>query len=350
MPNDNSTEPPQSPDEPGSASPSPGDDAGQPEGLSTGEAHSAPPDSPAAEETDGGDTNLDSGQAADSAREGSSLSSGKEESDDQLSSIYDSGAPLPGQEDEPDEEAGLGGRMTFLEHLDELRRRIFFSLIALVLGTGVCWFFREQIFVFLKQPGDATIADFNLVYTKVTDTFTIWLKVAVAGGIVLSLPFVLSQVWLFISPGLYRNEKRYAVPFLLSGTLLFLIGGSFAYLIILPASLGFLVNNLGSSLTPMITAVDYFSFVVLILVGMGAVFQLPVLVAFLSIFGLVTPRFLWKHFRYAVLIIFILAAIISPTADAMNLTFWAAPMIVLYLVSIVVSWVFKRRRDRAAEG
>ncbi len=271
-----------------------------------------------------------------------------DESGDKLASIYDSGSPVPPSE-VTNEEASLGGRMTFLEHLDELRRRIFFALIALVLATGACWFFREQIFIFMKGPGTSAITDFELVYTKVTDTFTIWLKVAVAGGIFLSSPFILSQVWSFISPGLYRKEKRYAIPFLVSSTLLFLTGGAFAYMVILPASLGFLVNNLGSSLKPMITAVDYFSFVILILVGMGTVFQLPVVVAFLSLFGLVTPKFLWKHFRYAILIIFILAAIVSPTADALNLTFWAAPMLALYLVSIGVSWVFNRRRSQPEE-
>ena len=345
MPNDNSIDPPESRDANDPPDRDDSDDrlnagGGPTDGEETGDQLSLTD----SEESDG------QLSPADGEESGHQLSpTDDQQSSDQLSSIYDSGSPLEDSETTDDEESVLGGRMTFLEHLDELRRRIFFSLIALVLGTGACWFFREQIFLFLKQPGDATITDFELVYTKVTDTFTIWLKVAVAGGIVLSLPFILTQVWFFISPGLYRKEKRYAIPFLLSGTLLFLTGGSFAYLIILPASLGFLVNNLGESLTPMIMAVDYFSFVVLILVGMGAVFQLPVVVAFLSLFGLVTPRFLWKHFRYAVLIIFIVAAIVSPTADAMNLTFWAAPMIVLYLISIVVSWIFNRRRDRAQE-
>jgi sec-independent protein translocase protein TatC len=287
-------------------------------------------------------------EASEDDSEQEKLLSNSDEPADQLASIYDSGSPVPPSK-VADKEASLGGRMTFLEHLDELRRRIFFSLTALVLATGACWFFREQIFVFMKGPGASTITDFELVYTKVTDTFTIWLKVAVAGGIFLSSPFILSQVWFFISPGLYRKEKRYAIPFLVSSTLLFLTGGAFAYLVILPASLGFLVNNLGSSLKPMITAVDYFSFVVLILVGMGTVFQLPVVVAFLSLFGLVTPRFLWKNFRYAILIIFILAAIVSPTADALNLTFWAAPMLALYVASIGVSWVFNRPRPQAEE-
>ena len=267
------------------------------------------------------------------------------EDSEALTSIYDSGAPVEVSDSDDPGAKELGGRMTFLEHLDELRKRIVQSLIALVLTSAAGWIFREQIFEILRAPlGDAVP---TLVYTKVTDTFTIWLKIAVAFGIFLASPFILLQVWLFISPGLYRKEKKYSVPFLVSGTALFVAGGLFAYYVILPLSLHFLIKELGASLQPMLTAVDYFSFVVIIVVGMGAVFQLPVLVAFLSLFGLITPRFLWKNFRYAILLIFIVAAVVSPTPDALNLSFWAGPMILLYLGSIGVSWVFQRRRLRA---
>ena len=267
------------------------------------------------------------------------------EDSEALTSIYDSGAPVEVSDSDVRGEKELGGRMTFLEHLDELRKRIVQSLIALVLTSAAGWIFREQIFEILRAPlGDAVQ---TLVYTKVTDTFTIWLKIAVAFGIFLASPFILLQVWLFISPGLYRKEKKYSVPFLVSGTALFVAGGLFAYYVILPLSLNFLIKELGARLQPMLTAVDYFNFVVIIVVGMGAVFQLPVLVAFLSLFGLITPRFLWKNFRYAILLIFIVAAVVSPTPDALNLSFWAGPMILLYLGSIGVSWVFQRRRLRA---
>ena len=267
------------------------------------------------------------------------------EGSDALTSIYDSGGPVEESDWDDSEEKELGGRMTFLEHLDELRKRIVQSLIALVVTSAAGWIFREEIFQILRAPlGDAVS---SLVYTKVTDTFTVWLKIAVAFGIFLASPFILLQVWLFISPGLYRKEKKYSIPFLVSGTALFVTGGLFAYYIILPLSLNFLIKELGASLQPMLTAVDYFSFVVIIVVGMGAVFQLPVLVAFLSLFGLITPGFLWKNFRYAILLIFIVAAVVSPTPDALNLSFWAGPMILLYLGSIGVSWVFQRRRLRA---
>ncbi len=265
------------------------------------------------------------------------------ESENALTSIYDSGSP-PDIDETDEEEKQLGGRMTFLEHLDELRKRILYSLIALIVTSAAGWVFREQIFDVLRAPlGDAVT---KLVYTRVTDTFMIWLKVSVAAGVFLASPFILLQIWLFISPGLYRKEKRFAIPFLASGTTLFIVGGLFAYYVILPISLNFLIKELGRSLQPMLTAVDYFGFVVIILLGMGAIFQLPVLVAFFSRFGLITPGFLWRHLRYAVLLIVIIAAVVSPTPDALNLTLWVAPMILLYFGSIGVSWVFQKRRLR----
>lgn len=246
----------------------------------------------------------------------------------------------------PDSEGeGFDGRMTFLEHLDELRKRIIYSVIPVVVAAVGSWVLREEIFEFLAVPIRQVLGGDDLVFTKVTDPFTIYLKVSFVTGIFLAVPFVLIQVWLFIAPGLYRKEKGYAIPFLLSSTVLFLLGGIFAYYIILPTALEFLIKGLGSKFQPMLTAIDYFGFEVIILVGMGVVFQLPVLVAFLSLFGMVTPRFLWKNFRYAFLLIVIAAAVVSPTPDALNLAFWVGPMVVLYLVSICVSWVFSRRRD-----
>ena len=165
-------------------------------------------------------------------------------------------------------------------------------------------------------------------------------------AIFVSSPYILLQVWLFIAPGLYRKEKSYAFPFLLSSTVLFLLGGAFAYYVILPTALDFLINQFGSPFTAMVSAIEYFNFEVLILVGMGAVFQLPVLVAFLSLFGLVTPSFLWRNFRYAFLLIIVVAAIVSPTVDILSLFLWSGPMVMLYLLSIGISWIFKSRRER----
>jgi sec-independent protein translocase protein TatC len=247
-----------------------------------------------------------------------------------------------------DGEDGLGAKMTFLEHLEELRKRIIWSFVAIAVTFVIGWIFREEIFRFLAEPIYAVLAerDANLVVTKPTEPFTIYLKVAFVAAVFLAAPAILFQVWLFIAPGLYRREKAYAIPFLVSSTVLFLLGGVFAYYILLPTALHFLINEFGREFQPMISAVEYFSFELIVLIGMGIIFQLPILIAFLSMFGLVTPRFLWKNFRYAFLLMVIIAAVVSPTVDAINLFLWTGPMVILYLLSIGVSWIFKRRRAR----
>jgi sec-independent protein translocase protein TatC len=248
----------------------------------------------------------------------------------------------------PDEGEGgiLGSTMTFLEHLDELRKRILHSAASVAIAFCICWVFSEEIFRFLAVPiADVVGGMDQLIFIRPTEPFSIWIKVSFVAAIFLSIPYILLQVWFFIAPGLYRKEKSYAIPFLLSSTFLFVLGGAFAYYIILPTALDFLINQYGAPFRAMVSAIEYFNFEVVILVGMGMVFQLPVLVAFLSLFGLVTPGFLWKNFRYAFLVILIVAAVVSPTADALNLFLWSGPMVVLYAVSIVISWIFKRRRE-----
>lgn len=249
-----------------------------------------------------------------------------------------------GNGEDGDEDSELGGRMTFLEHLDELRRRILYSILALVVTFIASWIFREEIFAFLAAPIHDVVEELHVI--KPTEPFTIYLKVSFVAGLFLAIPVILYQVWMFIAPGLYRKEKHYVFPFLLCSTVLFLLGGSFAYWIVLPPALRFLLLEFGRGFRPIITAVEYFDFEIIIVVGMGVIFQLPVLVAFLSIFGMITPRFLWKNFRYAFLIITIIAAIVSPTTDPFNLFLWTGPMVILYMVSIAVSWIFKRRRER----
>lgn len=244
-----------------------------------------------------------------------------------------------------DPEAQLGGRMTFLEHLDELRRRILHGALALVIAFPVCWIFREQIYGFIAQPIHEVMGD-DLYITKPTEAFTIYLKVSFIGAIFLAIPYILLQTWLFIAPGLYRKEKAWALPFLLSSTMLFLIGGAFGYWMILPPALRFLLVDLGARFNKIITAVHFFDFALVIIVGMGVIFQMPILVAFLSLFDLVTPGFMWRNFRYAFLLMLIVAAVVSPTTDVVNLFLWCGPMVALYVASIGVSWIFQRRRQR----
>lgn len=273
------------------------------------------------------------------------------ESSDELAALYNQGSPTATPSVLPKSAATeslaetekLGAKMTFLEHLDELRKRILYSTYAIVLGFLASWFFREQLFDFLAIPITEVLQG-PLVYTKPTDPFSIYLKVCFVAAIFLASPVVMAQVWLFIAPGLYRREKNYAMPFLISSTGLFVLGGVFAYKIILPTALDFLIMQFGRSFQPMVTAIEYFNFEVIIVVGMGVIFQLPVLVAFLSLFGLITPGFLWRNFRYAFLGIVVIAAVVSPTADILNLFLWSGPMVLLYMVSIGVSWVFQRGR------
>ena len=242
---------------------------------------------------------------------------------------------------EPDEDSG---KMTFLEHLDELRRRLVHIVAYLGIGFAACFFFHKPIYDFLAIPfTSVALPGTKLVFTNLTDPFTLYMKVAFIAGIFLTSPLCLYEVWKFIAPGLYRKEKKYVLPFLVSSVFLFLAGGAFCYWIVLPQAYRFLID-FGSSFNPMVKIDEYFDLTSMMLLGFGLIFEMPVIVAFLSMFGLVTAGFLWRNFKYSIVIIVALAAIISPTGDASNLMIWAAPMILLYVLSIGVAAMFGRRR------
>jgi len=235
---------------------------------------------------------------------------------------------------EPESEAG---KMSFLEHLDELRKRLVHIACFIGVGFIACWFFARPIYDFLAIPlTKALPAGTRLAYTKPTDPFTLYMKVAMLGSIFLTLPLTLYEVWKFIAPGLYRKEKKYVVPFLAFSIILFVGGAAFCYYIVLPAAYQFLIN-LGASFTPVIKVDEYLDQTNMMLLGFGLIFEMPVVVAFLSIFGLVSASFLWRKFKYAMVGIVVLAAVISPTGDAFNLLLWSAPMVLLYFVSIGVA-------------
>src|SRR5437867_5917005 len=253
----------------------------------------------------------------------------------------DSGVEKP---DEPEEESG---KMSFLEHLDELRRRIIRILLYVVIGFCSCFYFADRIYWFLSVPVRVALPPGKkLVITTVTGAFAVYVKVAILAGIFLTIPLSLYEVWKFISPGLYRKEKKYVVPFLVSSVFLFLTGGAFAYYIVLPRAYTFLLGIGVEIFEPMITAEQYMDTTIMIILGFGLIFEFPVIVGFLSIFGLVTARFLWRQFKYAILIIFIVAAVISPTPDAVTQLLYAAPMVLLYVISIGVAALFGWRRKR----
>lgn len=242
---------------------------------------------------------------------------------------------------EPETESG---KMSFLEHLDELRKRLVHIAVFIALGFLVCIFFAKPIYDFLAEPITRSLPNNSkLVFTKPTDPFTLYMKVSFLAGIFLTLPLTLFEVWKFIAPGLYRKEKRYIIPFLVFSMFLFLSGAAFCYYIVLPPAFKFLIQ-LGSSFTPMININDYLDLTNRMLLGFGAIFEMPVLAAFLSIFGLITAGFLWRKFKYALIGIVVLAAFLSPTGDAYNLLLWTAPMVLLYVLSICVAALFGWRR------
>jgi len=246
--------------------------------------------------------------------------------------------------EEPDEDES--GKMSFLEHLDELRKRLVRIVTYIGIGFLATFYFHERIYQFLSVPARKSLpTGTNLVFTKITQPFSVYIWVSVVAGIFLTSPFILYEVWKFIAPGLYRKEKRFIVPFLVSSVFLFVAGGAFCYYIVLPRAYTFLIS-FGKDFTPMLTIDEYLDITLTMMLGFGAMFEMPVIIGFLSVFGLVTAGFLWRKFKYSIVIIFIIAAVLSPTPDAMNQCIYAAPMIVLYLISIVVAAIFGWRRKK----
>ena len=252
-------------------------------------------------------------------------------------------------EDEEGEEPPDLRKMSFLDHLEELRRRIFNCLIAVVVGFLACWTYADEIYAGLARPLTGILRelkmDDHLVYTNPVAPFNLYVHMAVLAGVFVASPFILYQVWAFISPGLYRHERRYAVPFIFLCSGLFITGGAFAYAIAFPAALRFLLT-FGGQFRPMITVNEYFSLALTIILGMALVFELPILLLFLSFLRLVTPRFLIRNFRYAVLLIFIVAAVITPTPDIPTMMLFALPLIGLYLFGTGLSYLVLRMRSR----
>src|SRR3954463_13620734 len=206
--------------------------------------------------------------------------------------------------------------MSFLQHLEELRKRLIWSLVGVGVGFGVSWYYSVRIFGWMQRPIVKALQshklDTQLVYTSPTEPFNIYLKIALIAGVFVASPWVLYQVWQFISPGLYRKEKKYVFPFLFSTVALFLAGGAFGYFIVYPAALNFLIEQ-GEQFKPMITIDKYTDLFLTVIAGMGVIFEMPILIFFLSIMGVVSAGFLWRNFRYSILIIFIIAAVVTPT-------------------------------------
>ncbi len=227
--------------------------------------------------------------------------------------------------------------MTFLEHLGELRKRVFFSIISILVFFLGAWPFVDKIYSFLSQPVRQYLPEGEkLAFTSLTEPFMMYIKLAFIAGIFAASPFIFWQLWKFISPGLYPKEKKMVFPFVVSTTFFFFLGGAFAYYEVFPLACRFFLD-IGKEFRAILTINEYFSLAFRVIMGVSIVFELPVLIFLLARFRIVTAGFLVKYIKYAIVIIFIIAAVITPTPDMVTQSLFAGPMLILYLLSIVIA-------------
>jgi sec-independent protein translocase protein TatC len=252
----------------------------------------------------------------------------------------------PDDEVEPDGEDGATAKMSFLEHLDELRKRLLMSILSIGVGFVIALIFIDRVFAFIMVPLQATLPDGRkMIYTEPTEAFMLRLKVAALVGLIIAAPAIMWQLWLFIAPGLYRREKRLALPFVISSSLLFVSGAAFNHYIVFPVAFDFL-GSFDTEYMEFLPRIEpVFSLYARMLLALGLVFQMPVLVFTLARLGLITARFMIRNIKYAVLVIFIVAAVVTPSSDIVNQTLMAAPMLVLYLISIGIAWMVAPRNS-----
>ncbi|MGB2672135.1 MAG: twin-arginine translocase subunit TatC [Candidatus Acidiferrum sp.] len=254
-----------------------------------------------------------------------------------------SDSPIIARDEEP------GAQMTFFEHLVELRKRIINSLVSILIGAMIGWFVAPHFVNMMVRPMvnalNSAHLDPKLVYSHPAGYLNLLITVSIYLGIVIASPWVLYQIWLFVAPALYKHERSAITGFLFSTVFLFLAGIAFGYFISLPYVLKFLISFQGP-VVPLINIDEYFDLILLILLGLGLVFELPILIFFLSLFGIVTPQFLLKNFRYALLVIAILAAVLTPTPDATTMVLFMLVLVSLYFLGVGVSWLVVRKRKR----
>ena len=238
--------------------------------------------------------------------------------------------------------------LSFFQHLAELRKRLFWIIACLIIGFAVCYTFHRQLFHLMAMPLLKLAPDqYENVFAfhNLSEPFFTYLRLAFYAGIFGASPFILHQVWLFISPALYRHEKRYAIPFIFFTTVLFLAGGWFGYEIGLKYMIQFFLKE-AEGLVPVLTMDNYMRLTTKIILGMGIVFETPVVILFLALMGVVDHKMLLRKFKYAILIVFVIAAVITPSGDPVTQTVFAVPMLLLYILGVLVAWVFAGRRDR----
>jgi sec-independent protein translocase protein TatC len=249
--------------------------------------------------------------------------------------------------DELDDRAG--GKMSFLEHLDELRKRIIWSVVSIAAGFLIACYFIQPLFDFIMRPLQQMLpAGQTLVYTEPTEAFILYIKIALIAGLILASPAVFTQVWLFIAPGLYSHEKKWAIPFIAMSTFFFVLGAAFSHYVVFPLTWRFFVGFTTDVVTFMPRIEPAFSMYLRMMLAFGVVFQMPTLVLFLARMGVLTARFMVKNIKYAVLLIIIISAIVTPDGGGVSLVAMSGPLVLLYVFSIGLAWMFGKKKPQIA--
>jgi len=239
--------------------------------------------------------------------------------------------------------------MTFLEHLEDLRKRLWYSFVAIFVAVVPAWMFSKDIYEILAKPVTQFLPEgTKMAYTSLTAPFMLYIKVAFLAALFVTSPFIFLQLWYFIAPGLYQKEKKYVVPFVTLTTIFFLSGAAFGYFVMFPWTCRFFLN-MGKDFNPVLTVDTYFSLTIKILLGVALVFELPTLVFFLSKIGLITSRWMIRNFKYSVLAVFIIAAVITPSPDMITQSILAIPMLALYGLGILIAFFFGKERQTRRE-
>jgi sec-independent protein translocase protein TatC len=241
-------------------------------------------------------------------------------------------------------------KMPFTDHLGELRTRLMRVLIVVGIGCAFCWYYKEQLFQIITRPLFQVLPqNSHMIYTGLPEAFFNYMKISIFASLFLTSPYTLYQLWKFVSPGLYKSEKKYVIPFLVSSTVLFIGGILFGYYLALPPAFGFFIEFSSDILKPMVSLREYLSFSLQLLLAFGLAFELPVIIFFLAKIGAVTSKTLAKQRRYAILVIFIAAAILTPSPDAFSQIIMAVPLLGLFEVGIFVAKFAEKKRPKEDE-
>jgi sec-independent protein translocase protein TatC len=257
----------------------------------------------------------------------------------------------PGDDEDDDPELDQSGsKMSFLEHLDELRKRLIYIVYSLLVGCVIAYIFIQKIFDFIMRPLQEMLPKGGmLMFTSGAEPFMLYIKIGFLAGIFIASPLIIWQVWKFIAPGLYTHEKKFAIPFVVLSTVFFVTGGLFSHYVAFPWTWKFFISFTTDYMVFMPKIDEAFSLYTKMLLGFGIIFEMPTLVFFLARMGVVSAGFLLKYFKYAVLIIAIVAAVVSPGTDAMSMLVMAIPMLGLYIISIFIAFIFAKKKTAATD-